>query len=163
MAAFSSFRCDAQFCPLSGHSRLWQADRPRDLWVHGLGELPRDGRPRLPLQFVGVSFRLRYADGNMPPIYLASVPKPTISGFVLLTVSGIDCWSALRCVMDSDLPFAPIERQAKAWARNRALYRTARHPRAGKVGEWKARLFCVWMNRQQSRFLMCCRCLGKGL
>jgi hypothetical protein len=35
-----------------------------------------------------VSFRLRYADGNMPSIYLAPVPKPTISGFVLLTVSG---------------------------------------------------------------------------
>ena len=38
MAAFgiASFRCDAQFCPLSGHSGLWHADRPRDLWVHGL-------------------------------------------------------------------------------------------------------------------------------
>jgi hypothetical protein len=32
----ASVRCDAEFGPLSGHSGFRQADRPADLWVHGL-------------------------------------------------------------------------------------------------------------------------------
>jgi hypothetical protein len=32
-----------RICSLSGHSGLWQADRPADLWVHGLVFMRRAG------------------------------------------------------------------------------------------------------------------------
>ena len=63
---------------------------------------------------------------------------------------------ANRQRQDSDLPFAPIERQAKAWARNRALYRTARHPCAGKARR-SHRCIAVSCPRQAR---CCCKALA---
>ena len=50
---------------LSGHSGLWPAERPVDLWVHGLVKKTRKGMKWLAEKFVDRDYRCRWVAATL--------------------------------------------------------------------------------------------------